>query len=87
MPYNSPYKLPIPTSLRPSFTGAATNIDYPDVSNSALFTFAGGASINFGIRFTGAGRTQTVRDPSGAQARYLMAHPHPCVLLRLLRRK
>ena len=54
MPYNSPYTLPIPTRLQPKYTGMASNINYPDVSNSALFAFAGGATMKFGLRFSGA---------------------------------
>ena len=56
MPYGSvtaTATLPIPTSLQPSFVGSASDISYPDVASSDLFSFAGGATNHFGLRFTG----------------------------------
>ena len=53
MPYSSPYPLPIPMTLQPSFAGQVPNVSFPDVNNSALFALAGGATQYFGLRFTG----------------------------------
>ena len=80
MPYDSPYTLPIPSSTVPTFLGAAPNISYPDVNNSALFAFAGGASTNFGLRFAGGAyesRTKlcSISQSLGRSA----AHLHTCM--------
>ena len=61
VPYNTPYALPIPAARIPSFVGWAPNVSYPDVINSALFSFAGGASQYFGLRFTGVQRRETAK--------------------------
>ena len=54
MPYTSPYTLPIPASKSPSSVGSVANVSRPDVTDSGLFSLAGGASSNFGLRYTGA---------------------------------
>ena len=57
VPYGSASKaaaLPIPASLQPSSVAFATNISYPDVASSGLFSLARGATTYFGLRFTGA---------------------------------
>ena len=84
VPYNSPYKLPIPTSSQPSFTGAVPDVNYPDVSNSALFALAGGTTKNFGLRFTGAGPfTQVAMSLKRGLSSVLgkTCYPPNCVLL------
>jgi hypothetical protein len=53
VPYLSPYTLPIPTTTQPTFSGRVPSISFPDAKSSALFTLAGGAIENFGLRFTG----------------------------------
>ena len=56
VPYGSSSKtaaLPIPATLQPNYSGTASNISYPDVATSDLFSLAGGATTYFGLRFTG----------------------------------
>ena len=54
MPYNSPYALPIPSTLQPSSVGWAPNVSFAEGMNGALFALAGGQTLNFALRFTGA---------------------------------
>ena len=54
--------LPIPASLQPSSVAAAPNISFPDVTASALFSLARGATTYFGLRFTGAPTALAGRD-------------------------
>ena len=50
---SQPASLPIPHSLQASHVSVAANISYRESNTSALFALAGGATTNFGLRFTG----------------------------------
>ena len=51
-PYNSPYKLPIPASAKPSATTTAPSVNYPQASSGGVMALAK-ATTNFALRFTG----------------------------------